>query len=89
MRRPALPPLPFAGALADPAPARTVRPLRDPLPGAGDDRRLRVLRLLAGGVVLLLFVQGLRLQVASGSLFRRAAEENRVRHLVEYAPRGI
>ncbi len=52
-------------------------------------RRLRILQFLVMGVLAVLFVQGVRLQVAAGSLFFHEAEENRVREFVEYAPRGI
>lgn len=88
MRRPALPPLPFAGALADDSPSAGVRPIGNPS-APTRPRRLRALRCLTAFFVLLLFAQGLRLQVAAGSLLRRAAEENRIHHLVEYAARGI
>lgn len=47
---------------------------------------LRVVTVL---ILLLLFGQSLRLQIATGSLFRQEAESNRIRDLVEYAPRGI
>lgn len=52
-------------------------------------RRLRLLRLLAAGALAILLVQGLRLQITAGSLFRNEAEQNRVREFIEYAPRGI
>lgn len=51
--------------------------------------RLAALRLTSLAVLAALLVQGLRLQIAAGSLFFREAEENRVRELIEYAPRGI
>ncbi|TSC73024.1 MAG: penicillin-binding protein 2 [Parcubacteria group bacterium Gr01-1014_38] len=60
--------------------------LPPPIAGAFTLGGLRVLTAL---VLLLLFAQSLRLQIAAGSLFRKEAESNRVRDLVEYAPRGI
>lgn len=50
---------------------------------------MKRLQTVALAVIVLLLAQGLRLQVAAGSLFRREAEGNRVHELVTYAPRGI
>lgn len=60
-----------------------------PPPTTLPDVRLTRLFLVALSALALLFFQGFRLQVASGSLFRGAAEENRVRAITDYAPRGI
>lgn len=61
-----------------------------PQPGAViRDRRLWTLRGVLAAALLLLLGQSVRLQVASGFFFRKEAEGNRVRELIEYAPRGI
>lgn len=52
-------------------------------------RRLRSLRTVLFILILVVLAQSIRLQIAAGSLFRREAEQNRVRELIEYAPRGI
>lgn len=53
------------------------------------DLRLQILRVVIAAALLLLLGQSIRLQVASGFLFRKEAEGNRVRELIAYAPRGI
>lgn len=63
------------------APEKTGKLLSEP--------RLRFLRLVSFAAIGILLVQGLKLQIATGSLFFREAEENRVRELINYAPRGI
>lgn len=40
-------------------------------------------------VTVVLLLRALQLQIADGSLFRAASEENRVRELIERSPRGI
>ncbi|MDP3685665.1 MAG: penicillin-binding protein 2 [bacterium] len=61
---------------------------RTPPPVAGI-LNLRGVRIAILLVLLLLFGQSLRLQLAFGFLLRKEAESNRTRDLVEYAPRGV
>lgn len=79
------PPVPPPQADLFLSPERLAPPVERLMP----NRRLAGLRLVISGILLLLLLQGLRLQVAGGFLFRREAEGNRVRALIEYAPRGI
>lgn len=51
--------------------------------------RLRILFWISASVIGVLILRSAFLQISNNSAFRTQAEENRVRLLVEYAPRGV